>query len=61
VSSNKFWQKNYQRLVANAKKESGKGNENFKPDPEFRLPPAMAAGVLVPIGLFCEPHSLEAC
>ncbi len=57
LSSNNFWSWNYQRLIAKAKKEAGKGNENFKPDPEFRLPSAIAAGVLVPIGLFCEQPS----
>jgi hypothetical protein len=53
VSSNKFWQRNYQRLVANAKNVVGRDNEHYKPDPEFRLPPAIAGGVLVVIGIFC--------
>jgi hypothetical protein len=67
LSSNKFWQRKYQRLVANAK-AAGRNKENFKPDPEFRLPLAMAAGVLVSIGSFCEhswdqsfPNFLTAC
>ena len=53
MSTNMFWRKNYQRLISNAKRDSGKETENFKPDPEFRLPPAIAGGILAPIGLFC--------
>ncbi len=49
-----FSRKNYMRLVANWKKEMGgiKGSESMKPEPEFRLPPAILGAVLVPIGLF---------
>jgi MFS family permease len=52
--SNPFWRKNYLRLIANWKKNQGseKGNAMLKPEPEFRLPPAIAGGILVPIGMF---------
>ena len=43
------WHKNYLRLV-NQREELG--GEPGGADPEFRLPPAIAGGVLVPIGLF---------
>jgi MFS family permease len=50
VLTNPFWHKNYLRLVQ--KLEEKTGNPNVKPEPEFRLPPAMFGGLLVPIGLF---------
>jgi multidrug resistance protein len=52
VLTNPLWHKNYLRLVANSKKYAEKGEEDKKPDPEFRLPPAILGGVLVPISLF---------
>ena len=47
-----LWHKNYKRLVANSKRNAGPGEQDQKPDPEFRLPPAILGGVLVPISLF---------
>lgn len=46
--------KNYQRLIKNARIQTEeKGEEQpKKPDPEYRLPPAILGGVLMPIGLF---------
>ncbi|KAI0484023.1 putative bicyclomycin resistance protein [Xylariaceae sp. FL0804] len=41
--SDRLWGRNYQRLV--------RQNDGV-PEPEFRLPPAIAGAVLVPIGLF---------
>lgn len=38
-----LWARNYRRLVA---------NNNGVSEPEFRLPPAMAGAVLVPVGIF---------
>lgn len=50
---NPLWHRNYLRLIANSKKNRGPEElENYKPEPEFRLPPAILGGVLVPIGLF---------
>jgi hypothetical protein len=47
---NPLWYRNYLRLVRNAREKNG-GKES-KPDPEFRLPPAIAGAVLIPVGLF---------
>jgi hypothetical protein len=49
-----FFRKNYIRLVATWRKEMGdvKGTKAMRPEPEFRLPPAILGAVLVPIGLF---------
>ena len=44
-----FWHRNYQRLIENREKQSG---ELDVAEPEYRLPPAIAGGFLVPIGLF---------
>lgn len=45
VVTNPLWHKNYLRLV--------KASEDpKKPDPELRLPPAIAGGISVPIGIF---------
>ena len=52
VATNPLWHKNYVRLVTNWRKTLPKAEENKRPDPEFRLPPAILGGVLVPIGLF---------
>lgn len=53
VIINPFFRKNYLRLVAKQRVEAGvKEGEQLKPEPEFRLPPAILAAVLVPISLF---------
>ncbi|MCJ1305189.1 hypothetical protein MMC08_008003 [Hypocenomyce scalaris] len=49
ISTDPLWHKNYMRLVQN--RERG-GGEPGGAEPEFRLPPAIAGGILVPIGLF---------
>lgn len=48
--TNPYWDKNYARLVRAYEEKTGQ--KGIKPDPEFRLPPAMAGALLVPIGLF---------
>jgi hypothetical protein len=50
VLTNPWWQKNHRRLVLAYEEKTGQ--PGIKPEPEFRLPPAMAGGILVPIGLF---------
>jgi hypothetical protein len=49
VMTDPWWHKNYSRLVRKQEEAAG---QNIKPEPEFRLPPAMAGAILVPIGLF---------
>ena len=44
-----LWHNNYLRLLQKKEDEDG---EPGAWEPEFRLPPAIAGGVLVPIGLF---------
>jgi hypothetical protein len=44
-----FWHKNYDRLVQQRERQTGEVGGS---EPEFRLPPAIAGGCLVPIGLF---------
>ena len=44
-----LWHKNYLRLVRNKEQEDG---ESGHAEPEYRLPPAIAGGILVPVGLF---------
>lgn len=44
-----FWHKNYLRLVQKAEERDG---ELGGWEPEYRLPPAIAGGIMVPIGLF---------
>lgn len=44
-----FWHKNYRRLIK--KREEATGDIGGS-EPEFRLPPAIAGSLLVPIGLF---------
>jgi MFS family permease len=51
VLINPLFVRNYKRLIANSKRESPE-NQNAKPDPEFRLPPAIVGGVLIPVSLF---------
>ena len=50
MATNPFWHKNYLRLVANQEKAAGSVKQ--KPEPEFRLPPAMLGAVLCVTGLF---------
>lgn len=52
VATNFLWHRNYLRLVASSRKNATKGEEMKKPDPEFRLPPAILGGVFIPISLF---------
>ena len=49
LSTNSLWHTNYLRLVRIKEGEDGKSGGS---EPEFRLPPAIAGGILVPIGLF---------
>ena len=49
ISTDPLWHRNYIRLVKNRERD---GSENGNADPEFRLPPAIAGGILVPVGLF---------
>jgi MFS family permease len=50
--TNPLWHKNYLRLVENSKKDLAEDEKPGKPDPEFRLPPAILGGVFIPISLF---------
>ncbi len=52
VAVNPFFRRNYLRLVAEQRAKAGKEGEQQKPEPEFRLPPAIVGGILVPISLF---------
>ncbi|KAH8654645.1 major facilitator superfamily domain-containing protein [Tricladium varicosporioides] len=54
VFTNPFWHKNYLRLIRNANLEAENAcrEKPVRPDPEFRLPPAIIGGVLVTLGLF---------
>ena len=49
IMTDPFWNKNYLRLVLNREKNGGEAGGS---EPEYRLPPAMLGGILVPIGLF---------
>ncbi|KAL9603808.1 MAG: hypothetical protein Q9219_000917 [cf. Caloplaca sp. 3 TL-2023] len=49
VGSDPLWHRNYVRLV---RKREADGGEKGGTEPEYRLPPAIAGGILVPIGLF---------
>ncbi|KAI4162295.1 MAG: hypothetical protein LQ342_004009 [Letrouitia transgressa] len=44
-----LWQRNYIRLVESQKDNHGRKEGS---EPEFRLPPAITGGLLVPVGLF---------
>jgi len=44
-----LWHKNYVRLIKNREDETGEVGGS---EPEYRLPPAIAGAILVPIGLF---------
>jgi multidrug resistance protein len=48
-STDPFWHKNYSRLIKQREEATG---EIGGSEPEYRLPPAIAGGILVPIGLF---------
>ena len=50
VASDPFWHRHYLTLIARLEEKTG--DPNVKPEPEYRLPPAMFGGILVPIGLF---------
>lgn len=49
VASDPLWRRNYVRLIRNRELNGG---EKGGTEPEYRLPPAIAGGILVPIGLF---------
>ncbi|KAL8673654.1 MAG: hypothetical protein Q9168_001909 [Polycauliona sp. 1 TL-2023] len=49
VGSDPLWHRNYLRLIRNRELDGG---EKGKTEPEYRLPPAIAGAILVPIGLF---------
>jgi len=44
-----LWQRNYSRLIKQREEATG---EIGGSEPEYRLPPAIAGGILVPVGLF---------
>jgi MFS family permease len=48
-STDPLWHKNYSRLIKQREEATG---EIGGSEPEYRLPPAIAGGILVPIGLF---------
>ena len=49
ISTDPFWHTNYMRLVQDREKNGGQPGGS---EPEYRLPPAILGGFLVPIGLF---------
>lgn len=49
ILTDPLWHKNYLRLVKNREKSGGEPGGS---EPEYRLPPAIAGAVLVPVGLF---------
>lgn len=49
VFSDPLWHRNYVRLIRNRELNGG---EKGGAEPEYRLPPAIAGAILVPIGLF---------
>lgn len=49
ILTDPLWRKNYIRLVKNGEREGG---ELGSTEPEYRLPPAILGGVLVPVGIF---------
>lgn len=56
IATNSLWHKNYLRLVSNAENNGGEPGVS---EPEHRLPPAIAGGFLVPIGLFWFAWTLQ--
>lgn len=49
IMTEPLWQRNYIRLVESQKDNHGRKEGS---EPEFRLPPAITGGLLVPVGLF---------
>lgn len=49
IGTDPLWHNNYLRLLRKKEEEDG---ESGGSEPEYRLPPAIAGGILVPIGLF---------
>lgn len=49
IGTDNFWHRHYLRLVREKEKKDGKTGGS---EPEYRLPPAIAGGMIVPIGLF---------
>lgn len=49
ISTDPWFHKNYVRLV---RQREEKGGEPGGAEPEYRLPPAIVGGILVPVGLF---------
>ncbi|RFU29946.1 hypothetical protein B7463_g6396, partial [Scytalidium lignicola] len=49
AATDPFWHRNYVRLIKQREEATG---EKGGSEPEYRLPPAIAGAVLVPIGLF---------
>jgi len=49
VSGGLYWDRNYSRLLESHEKQGGEPGGS---EPEYRLPPAIAGAILVPIGLF---------
>ena len=49
IATDHLWHNNYLRLVTNREKYGGEPGGS---EPEYRLPPAIAGGFIVPVGLF---------
>ena len=49
ILSDPLWHKNYLRLVQRRELDGGEPGGS---EPEYRLPPAILGGLLVPLGLF---------
>ncbi|KAG8532732.1 uncharacterized protein KY384_002609 [Bacidia gigantensis] len=49
IGTDPLWHRNYIRLMKNREKNGGEPGGS---EPEYRLPPAILGGVIVPIGLF---------
>lgn len=49
ICSDPLWHRNYLRLIRKKEEEDGEPGGS---EPEYRLPPAIAGGILVPLGLF---------
>jgi multidrug resistance protein len=49
ASGGLYWDRNYSRLLESHEKQGGEPGGS---EPEYRLPPAIAGAILVPIGLF---------
>ena len=56
ILSDEIWHKNYLRLVHH---RAMNGGEPGGSEPEYRLPPAVAGGFLVPLGLFWYCSSIQ--